>query len=55
MERTTLKAPEVVSFINENFVPVSFPAENPNAPRIKALLSAWQIPGFPAFVIAVPR
>lgn len=55
MERTTLKAPEVVSFINENFVPVSFPAENPNAPRIKALLSAWQIPGFPAFVIAAPR
>ena len=54
MERTTLKDPEVASFINENFVAVSFPAENPNEPEIKKLLSAWQIPGFPAFVIAQP-
>ena len=54
MERSTLKDPEVASFIKENFVAVSFPAENPNEPRIKGLLSAWQIPGFPAFVIAQP-
>ncbi len=54
MERTTLKDPEVASFINENFVAVSFPAENPNEPAIKNLLSAWQIPGFPAFAIVQP-
>ena len=54
MERTTLKDPEIASFIGENFVAVSFPAENPNEPGIKELLSAWQIPGFPAFVIAQP-
>ena len=55
MERTTLKDPEISSFIKENFVALSFPAENPNEPRIKNLLSAWQIPGFPAFVIAGVR
>ncbi len=52
MERTTLKAPEVAVIINDNFIAVSFPAEDPTQPRIKELLSKWQIPGFPAFVIA---
>ena len=52
MERTTLKDPETAEFIRENFIAVSFPAEDPNQPRIKSLLSAWGIPGFPAFVIA---
>ena len=52
MAETTFKDPEVVKILNENFVAVDFPAENPSKPRIKALLDAWQIPGFPAFVIA---
>jgi uncharacterized protein YyaL (SSP411 family) len=52
MERTTLKDPEVAAIINDNFISVSFPAEDPTQPRIKELLSKWQIPGFPAFVIA---
>lgn len=52
MAESTLKDPEVVKTLNENFVVVDFPAENPNEPRVKALLDAWQIPGFPAFVIA---
>jgi hypothetical protein len=33
---------------------VTFPAENPRDPEIAALLKAWQIPGFPAFVIVEP-
>ena len=37
--------------MEENFNVVNFPAENPNAPGIKALLTAWNIPGFPAYVI----
>lgn len=52
MERTTLKDPEVAALIKDNFIAVSFPAEDPTLPRIKALLAKWQIPGFPAFVIA---
>ena len=52
MENETLKNPEVVNTLDENFTVVNFPAENPNEPRINALLNAWQIPGFPAFVIA---
>lgn len=55
MERETLSDPEVAEFIRQNFVLVDFPAEDPNAPRIKALLQAWNIPGFPAFVIAVNK
>lgn len=51
MEKTTLKEPEVVRVMEENFNVVNFPAENPNAPGIKALLTAWNIPGFPAYVI----
>ena len=51
MERTTLKDPEVAAIIKDNFIAVSFPAEDPTQPRIKALLAKWQIPGFPAFVI----
>ena len=37
--------------MEENFNVVNFPAENPNAPGIKALLTVWNIPGFPAYVI----
>ena len=55
MDKTTFKDPEVIRILNENFNLVSFPAENPNEPRIKALLDSWNIPGFPAFVIAVPE
>ncbi len=52
MEKETLKNPEVIKTLDENFTVVNFPAENPGEPRINALLNAWQIPGFPAFVIA---
>ena len=55
MEKETLKDPEVAQYIQDNFVMADFPAEDPNAPRIKALLSAWNIPGFPAFVIIEPK
>ena len=51
MEKTTLKDPEVVRIMDENFNVVYFPAEDPNEPEIKALLTAWNIPGFPAYVI----
>ena len=52
MDNSTFKDPEVIGILNEKFNVVYFPAENPNEPRIKALLNRWQIPGFPAFVIA---
>ena len=55
MERETLRDPEVADHIRKNFVLVDFPAEDPNSPRIKQLLRAWNIPGFPAFVIAVGK
>ena len=55
MERETLRDPEVADYIRKNFVLVDFPAEDPNAPRIRQLLRAWNIPGFPAFVVAVGK
>lgn len=55
MEKSTLIEPEIARRLKEDFNVVTFPAENPGEPRIKALLSAWNIPGFPAFVIAVPK
>ena len=51
MENSTLKDADVIRTMEENFNVVNFPAENPNAPEIKALLAAWNIPGFPAYVI----
>ena len=51
MEREVLSDPEVSAFISKNFIPVDFPAENPEEPAIKALLKKWNIPGFPAFAI----
>ena len=47
--------PEVKRIINDKFILVTFPAENPNDPEIAALLKSWQIPGFPAFVIVDPK
>jgi len=55
MEQTTMADPEIKRIINDKFILVTFPAENPNDPEIAALLKSWQIPGFPAFVIVEPQ
>ena len=51
MDRGVLSDPEVREYIDENFIYVTFPAENPDEPAIAALLAEYEIPGFPAFVI----
>lgn len=54
MEQTTLAEPGIKQLIRDNFIMVTFPAENPNDPEISALFKKWQIPGLPAFVIVKP-
>jgi thiol:disulfide interchange protein len=51
MERTTLQDDEVKKYIDENYIQVTFPAEDPTKPKVKALLTEYEVPGFPAFVI----
>ena len=51
MEKTTLKDPETAKFIKDNFIMVTFPAEDPGEPETAALLKHYGIPGFPAFII----
>ena len=51
MERTTLQDAGVKKYIDDNFIMVTFPAEDPTRPEIKAILEEYEIPGFPAFVI----
>ena len=55
MEKTTLRDPEVDEYIRENFIPVTFPAENPDDPDVADLLAKYEIPGFPAFLIIPPH
>ena len=54
MERGALADSRVKKVLNDEFITVTFPAEDPREPRIAALLKAWEIPGFPAFVILQP-
>ncbi len=54
MERNVMSDMRVQKVISEKFIPVTFPAENPQDPAIAALFKAWQIPGLPAFVILQP-
>ncbi len=51
MDKTTLSDPEVKEYIAENFIYVTFPAEDPSQPEVAALLEKYGVPGFPAFVI----
>ena len=53
MKRTVLKDPEVRKAL-EKYEFVEFQAEKPGDPLIAPLLKLWNIPGFPAFVIAEP-
>ncbi len=51
MEKEVLSDREIKDFIAENFISVTFPAENPAEPAVAALLEKYDVPGFPAFVI----
>ncbi len=51
MERTTLQDEEVKKYIDEHYIMVTFPAEDPTEPKVKALLTEYGVPGFPAFVV----
>ena len=51
MDQKVLKDREVADYIAGNFIMVTFPAENPAEPAVKAVLDKYGIPGFPAFVI----
>lgn len=51
MEKNVLQDPEVKKYMDENYVTVTFPAEDPTRPDIAALLAGYEVPGFPAFVI----
>ena len=53
MKRSVLKDPEVLKAL-EKYEFVEFQAEKPGDPLIAPLLKLWNIPGFPAFVIAEP-
>ncbi len=54
MERGALNDRRVKKVLTDEFITVTFPAEDPREPKIAALLKAWDIPGFPAFVILEP-
>ena len=51
MDKTVLQDKEVGKYIKDNFIMVTFPAEDPAEPKVAALLKEYDIPGFPAFVI----
>ena len=53
MKKEVLSAPAVRKEL-EKFEFVEFQAEKPGDPLIAPLLKSWNIPGFPAFVIAEP-
>ena len=53
MKRTVLKDPEVLKAL-QKYEFVEFQAEKPGDPLIAPLLKLWNIPGFPAFIIAEP-
>ena len=53
MKRGVFKDPEVKKAL-EKYEFVEFQAEKPGDPLIAPLLKLWNIPGFPAFVIAEP-
>lgn len=53
MKRGVLKDPDVLKAL-EKYEFVAFQAEKPGDPLIAPLLKLWNIPGFPAFVIAEP-
>ena len=53
MKKTVLKDPEVLKAL-EKYEFVEFQGEKPGDPLIAPLLKLWNIPGFPAFVIAEP-
>ena len=53
MKKTVLNTPEVKKAL-EKYEFVEFQAEKPGDPLIAPLLKLWNIPGFPAFVIAEP-
>lgn len=55
MDQTTLRDPEVAEYMKENFIPVTFRAEDPTVPETAAILQKYEVPGFPAFVILQPR
>ncbi|MBR7156172.1 MAG: thioredoxin family protein [Lentisphaeria bacterium] len=50
MERSVLPDPDVQKLLQQNFVLVKYNAENPEEAETAALLKAWNVPGFPAFV-----
>ena len=50
MERSVLPDPEVQKLLQQNFVFVRYNAEDPDEAETAALLKAWKVPGFPAFV-----
>ncbi len=54
MDNTVLRAPRVQDEMRK-FVVVKFQAENLGDARIRELMSRWEIPGLPAFVILDPR
>ena len=53
MKRTVLKDSEVIEALKK-YEFVEFQAEKPGDPLIAPLLKLWNIPGFPAFIIAEP-
>jgi thiol:disulfide interchange protein len=53
MKRTVFKDPQVQKALDK-YEFVEFQAEKPGDPLIAPLLKLWNIPGFPAFIIAEP-